>query len=145
MDGKRFDDLVRAFAGSRRSLIRGVAAAVAAVGAGRLHEAEARCKRFGRPCGTPSECCSGVCEGVCKCELGTGPCVNQRGKTVCVAPCPPDQHLGSSCRCLCDIDGRPPRDGICPCKAAGEESSADGECCSGACDEYAGTCLDVPV
>jgi hypothetical protein len=141
MDGKRFDDLVRAFASSRRSLIRGVVGLAAAAGAGGLNSAAARCKRFGRPCGAPSDCCSGVCTtGICQCQAGTGPCVNRRGKTVCVAPCPPDQKLGRDCRCLCKVDGRPPRDGVCVCKDAGVDCTADAECCSGICDEYTGVC-----
>src|SRR5687768_11858597 len=122
MDGNRFDELTRAVAGSRRGLLRGLAAAAGAAALGRfgLREAEAACRAYGRACTGPTQCCSGACSGgACTCADGTSPCQKRPGKTVCVASCPPGQSLSSDCRCLCIGTGRPPRNGLCECSANG--------------------------
>ena len=80
MDGKRFDGMIQAFAGSRRSLLTGMSALGAGLLAGssagaRKHRKGKRrngrkaqpnefgCLEFGNPCASADDCCSGMCEG----------------------------------------------------------------------------------
>ena len=77
MDGKRFEELSRqvAAAGSRRGVLRALAAALAAplLLGGRAEEARAglpivHCKAPGKRCDTDKKCCSGSCrKHICQC------------------------------------------------------------------------------
>jgi hypothetical protein len=146
VDGRRFDDLTRVLGGavSRRGLARGVAATAVAGLLTRfgVRPAEAACTKFGKPCGTPGQCCSGACSGgICRCAAGEVVCTGRRGPT-CVPACPAGQVLGAGCRCYCEGSGELPVHGICGCLATGETCTKDTHCCSGVCSDYSGTCAD---
>jgi hypothetical protein len=117
MDGRRFDELARGMAApSRRGVLRG--AGVAAVGGVLarlgLREAAAACKRYGRPCSSGAQCCSGTCTGgICRCGAGQVTC-QAAGGTTCVDACPGGQVLAAGCQCVCESNGHPPVEGSCP-------------------------------
>jgi hypothetical protein len=117
MDGRRFDELARGLAGpSRRGLLRGFGAAaiggvLARIG---LQEAAAACKKYGRPCSSSTQCCSGTCTGgICRCGPEQVTC-NASGGPVCVSICPDGQVMAANCTCVCEATGHPPVDGACP-------------------------------
>jgi hypothetical protein len=116
VDGKRFDDVVRAFAAgsSRRRLLGGTLAAAGAwFGLG--DPATAACTPVGRRCSPEGTCCgSAAClSGVCRCQSGAG-------------ACPAGTVMGADCRCLCPTTGRPAPDRVCPCP---DSTCGDPECC----------------
>jgi hypothetical protein len=81
MDGSRFDDLLRSFTHSRRSLLGGTMAAVAGLRAASGVDAKKKhrhkkhkkahpsrpnefgCFEVGDPCASEADCCSSICEG----------------------------------------------------------------------------------
>ena len=78
MDDNRFDDVIRAFAASRRSLLGGTLAAAVALGSATVEARKKRkgrkkrgakpnkfgCLDVGQKCdGKDGRCCSGICEG----------------------------------------------------------------------------------
>ena len=93
------------------------------------------CLPYGRPCKAGDACCNGAaCQGgVCRCPAGAAVCNTINGP-VCQT-CPPDQLLGSGCRCLCRSTGRPAGPDGCPCPVGQER-------CGAACIPAGGCCAD---
>lgn len=139
MDGVQFDAITKTLAmrRSRRTTLRGIAAAALAAGVGLLgrEEAAAGCKNLGQKCkkknGKKKKCCSGAkCKGKkCKCPGGTEECGG-----ACVPACQSDVQARNSLDCsCCQIAGAPT-----PCGAFGP--------CCGACTDVGGqfTCMTFP-
>lgn len=116
MDGRLFDQLTQRFGqpGSRRVMIRGVAAAVAAAtGLTSLDPAAAaRCRPRGRRCRRGADCCSRRC-GRQTCRKGpSGRGCRRAKRRVCLPGV-----AGRTCRRNNDC-----RSGVCACGAAGGRS-----------------------
>jgi hypothetical protein len=92
MDSSQFDDLLRSFGSSRRSLLGGLALAAGWFGVTRVDARKKRrrkktkkakpnafgCLEVGDPCKNASQCCSGVCAGK-KCRAhDTGTCAQDQ-------------------------------------------------------------------
>jgi hypothetical protein len=113
MESKRFDDLSKAIAtvASRRKILRGVVAGVAAAAAGAvgLSTAEAGSRGPGQICRKTGDCQPGLtCEPAgygrsrCSCFAGTSPC----GNTCCTTYCSPDlvcydNQVDAECYAMC--------------------------------------------
>ena len=129
MDGSRFDDLARSLvvSGSRRRLIAGLGAALAAFGVGRTEAAA--CRAPGRTCREHANCCSGVCgpkdatgRRTCQCQSAAD-CPATPGEChaptceagACVAGiCAADEScLHGGCYRTCAADDTPCMDGSC--------------------------------
>ena len=119
MDSARFDGLVRSFSQSRsrRQTLRSLAGAVVvgAVALGAQEVGADTCKRDGKACKKPSQCCTKHCDnGVCVCpELDFGACSGTLG-------CMPVETsdgcnlCGTALTCdPCPSAGCPGDDGIC--------------------------------
>lgn len=137
MDSRCFDRLTRILAGdgSRRGILRGMAAAVfgTAAVAGAAREATAACIDIGsdRRCNRDNDCCGDDARcrnGVCKCKSGFRSC-RDNGKRQCFDRRNDDDHCG---RC-----GRRCRDG---------DTCQNGRCRpgDGACADIGQPCNDIP-
>ena len=127
MDGSRFDRLARLVAaGSRRSLLRGLAGGVSAAlfGPGGAEAATGVCRQGGVRCGRNAQCCSGRCSSKGRCRE-----CKSDWLVVCpleVIPCGP---ADSGCLCVISRDSEQTR----PRCIAGVDACLSGECSDGVC------------
>lgn len=123
MDGNRFDELARRFAGAgakantgtRRSLLKAAAGGIAAVVAGARGGADAQaCRQVANRCAAARPCCAGL-------QCVAGVCAPQPGQPACAAP---GQACGGALACC---PGTTCAGGAC-CPAA---LACGGACCAG--------------
>jgi hypothetical protein len=128
MDGRQFDELSQALAGSRRAALRlmlgGVAGALLPL---RTDDAAAGCVKLGKRCGGGAKCCGGA-----RCKQRTCQCPT--GKKACDGKCVPEATCCADADCpacqKCD-------DGACEAATGavcGQQSGAGAlRCCAGVC------------
>jgi hypothetical protein len=119
MDSARFDGLVRRFGQlrSRRQTLRGLAGAAGLLLLDRQGTGAQACKRNGKPCKKPGQCCSGNCVGASGGSVNDGTC-QEASECTGRADGTPCGGTGSGLRCC---------NGSCPsptCRTAGTPCAA---------------------
>jgi hypothetical protein len=130
MDDRRFDDLTRRAATSRRGVLRALAGAAGAalLGVGGL-DAAPRCKRKGQRCQTTTDCCPAENGTVCAANKTCQPCPAAT-PSLCGGQCvdKSDDNLNcGACGNAC-FGGSSCVNGACQCPADKPHRCADGSC-----------------